>query len=68
MGIAIEAESIGVEIDTGGMSQQDFEVFLEDLGRGPKTVSMEQLRAVQNEGPCEELAPSPFAEAKPMIY
>jgi len=68
MAAAAEARMVGVEIDTSGMSQQSFEIFLKDLGRGSKTVSMEQLRAVQNEGPYEELAPPPFLEAKPLIY
>ena len=66
--MAAEVKIAGAEIDTSGMSERSFEIFLKDLGRGSKTVSMEQLRAVQNEGPYEELAPPPFLEAKPLIY
>ena len=68
MSVATEAQSIGVEVETSGMSRRGFEILLGDLRRGPKTVFMEHLRAVLNEGPCEELAPPPFLEAKPMIY
>lgn len=68
MGVSIEAKSIRVEVDTSDMSKQQFEIFLEDLRRGPKTVTMQELWATQNEGPYEELAPSPFAEVKPSIY
>lgn len=63
-----EAKLVGAEIDTSGMNRRDFEILLEDLRRGPKTVTMQELWATQNEGPYEELAPSPFAEVKPLIY
>lgn len=68
MGVAIEAKSNGVEVDTSGMSEQQFEFFLKDLERGPKTVTMQELWAIQHEGPYEELAPSPFVKVEPLIY
>ena len=69
MGIAIEAESIGVEVDTSDMSEQQFEIFLRDLERGPETVSLRALKiALQHKGPFEEEAPSPFVKVEPLIY